>query len=628
MRRRVCRCLFFFSIMGMTVTFEPVHALPSPANYAYPAPGAKSLYKKAMKESDMQKRVQILKQSLAEKPDYVDALREIGLAYTQLKDYTNAEKYLLQAYKTNASDQKNMEKIFLLSALARIYENQGQFQNAEESLRGAIGLALKTDDIWRLNMALAKNLSAQEKFSDALIVANKANDATTVKRLDTVNLIKNIEGKIQLSELYRQAVTAQDAGKSTQAKELFTKVMQSGGTGYKDVAARLEAVNSDLSHLRSNQILESVYHKALNLEQSGAIDNAIQFYQNINLEGGYKDSKQRYANLVKQKSDAELTMKLERLYSQGLAAEKGLKWIEATIAFEEIISINPKYKDSQKRLHEANRRVSENQSETLLARYYAEGIAAKKRKDFDKARTLFIKISKINPQYEDAKVLLEEIDAEINELKLANPRKDHQDNPELKHLYTRAENEIKIKNWRRAIIELEKIQIIDKGYRGSDTLLTYCKKHLFGLDEKEQKKEKTAGSRLALTFVISCIVLIPFLGYIAISPGVKARLYLARKNYTAAAAIYERILQKHPNRIRVLPMLAQIYLLAGRCDNQALKVYKMIMQLNLCPENQPQISTILTQNYLTESQTADADGIHLLEEALASEFKKNNEENS
>ena len=449
-----------------------------------------------------------------------------------------------------------------------------------------------------------------------------------MKRLDTINLIKSIEEKIQLHELYLQAISAEKSGNYAQAKELYTSIVQSVGLGYKDIAAKLAEVNSKLSLARNTQILKNVYQKALNLEKSGAIDEAIQFYQNINIEGGYKDSQLRYNRLVQQKSDTRRNTKLERLYLQAINAEKELNWLEASIAYEEIISIYPKFKDSQKRLREANRHVSENQSETLLARFYAEGLAAKKRKDFSKARILFLKIYNINPQYEDAKSLLAEIEGNISELKLAQPDKSQKTNPELEHLYSRAENEIKIKNWRRAIVELEKIQITQKGYRSVDTLLTYCKKQLFGLDEPEQKPEKEAGSRMALAFVISCIVLVPFLGYIAISPAVKVRLYLARKNFAAAAAIYEHILEKHPNRIRVLPMLANIYLMAGRKDDQAIKIYKMIMQLNLIPEHQPQISSILTQNYLTERQTTDADGIHLLEEALASEYKKKSEENS
>ncbi len=628
MHKTSWRKIQFLLLFSLGVMIAPTSGMMTPVIYANPAPGAKSLYKKAMKESDLQTRVQILQQAIREKPDYVDALRELGLAFAQLENYAESEKYLLLAYKTNASEQKQSEKIFLLYELSRTYEKQGLLKNAEESLRGAIGLALKPNNVWRLNIALAKNLAAQERFSEALLAANKANDATAAKRLDTANLVGQIEEKAELNEKYLQAKTAQADGDYIKAKTIYTMILQSVGTGYKDVAAQMVKVNEKLSNARNFQILENVYQKALAFDKRGKIENAMKFYQNIILEGGYKDSQQRFDRLVKRKAETERETRLERAYQQGLEAEKELNWITASMAYEEIIAINPKYKDTQKRLREANRRANQNQSETLLARFYGEGLAAKNRDDYTRAHTIFLKICRINPNYEDAKSLLAEIEGKISASKLANPEEGHPSNPVLESLYTNAENEIKIKNWRRAIVILEKIQIIDKGYHGSDTLLTYCKKNLFGLDSNEPKNENDTSTRVALAFVISCIVLVPFFGYVVISPAVKVRIYLARKNYAAAARIYERILQKHPNRIRVLPMLAHIYLLAGRQDEQAIKIYKMIMQLNLSPEHQPQISSILTQNYLTESQTADADGIHLLEEALASEYKKKNEENS
>jgi hypothetical protein len=69
--------------------------------------------------------------------------------------------------------------------------------------------------------------------------------------------------------------------------------------------------------------------------------------------------------------------------------------------------------------------------------------------------------------------------------------------------------------------------------------------------------------------------------------------------------------------------LANIYLLLGRHDEQALKIYKAILQLNIATPKRDEINTIVAQNYLTEGRT-DSDAIEVLENALKAERLKQN----
>jgi tetratricopeptide (TPR) repeat protein len=120
--------------------------------------------------------------------------------------------------------------------------------------------------------------------------------------------------------------------------------------------------------------------------------------------------------------------------------------------------------------------------------------------------------------------------------------------------------------------------------------------------------------------------LFPAAGFVVFSPATRARLHLLRGNYIAAAQLYEKILQRRPGRVKLYSLLANIYLLMGRQDEQALKVYKAILQLNIATHKRDEINTIVAQNYLTEGRT-DSDAIAVLESALKAERLKLNQGN-
>ncbi|MCA9733216.1 MAG: tetratricopeptide repeat protein [Deferribacteres bacterium] len=596
--------------------------------HAYPASDAKNLYKQAMKEPDILKRIQLLQVAVRQEPEYVDALRELGFSYKQLSNFAEAEIHFMKAYTTVAHQQKKEETIFFLYELSQVQNELGKLSESEETLRGAIGITLDANELRKLYIALAENLLQQNKYQEATDAAAKANNAMTAKSSIVVNLMLKIEAEVSKQNSYQRAVRAYDLGDFEQAKVLFDSLLQIAGNNFKDVASRLEKINKELSKKQNTQIIESVYQKALDHEKNNRIEQALKYYQNILSESKYKDTEQRYQRLLtlKQKQDEESD--LDRLYTQGLKATQEQRWIDASIAFEEIVEINPTYKDSQKRMQQINKEINKNQSESVLARYYADGLAAKAQKDYTKAHIIFMKLCNIDPNYEDARELLQEVENKVAQMKLDRPEEVAKSNPELVKLYNNAEQQIKLKNWHRAIVELEKIQIMERGFLQSDTLLTYCKMQLLGYTGESDKKSEEADSSMLIGFIIASIIMVPILGFVVVSPSMKVRYLISKKKYAEAARIYEKILQKYPNRISVLPMLAQIYLQAGRTDEQAIKIFKMIIQLNLSPEYHHQISSILTQNYLTTNQTTDAEDIHLLEAALADEYKKKNQESS
>jgi tetratricopeptide (TPR) repeat protein len=112
-------------------------------------------------------------------------------------------------------------------------------------------------------------------------------------------------------------------------------------------------------------------------------------------------------------------------------------------------------------------------------------------------------------------------------------------------------------------------------------------------------------------------------GFIIFLPTARARWHRFRRNYRAAAAIYEKLLVRHPGRLKLYSTLAEIYLLLPQNDQRALKVFKKVVQFNLDTPNREEIDAIVVQSYL-KNDNADAEAVTVLENALRAEFRKNN----
>ncbi|MGH7451959.1 MAG: tetratricopeptide repeat protein [bacterium] len=123
------------------------------------------------------------------------------------------------------------------------------------------------------------------------------------------------------------------------------------------------------------------------------------------------------------------------------------------------------------------------------------------------------------------------------------------------------------------------------------------------------------GPFFAALILLSCFVFIISL------PATRARIHLWQGNPIAAAKIYESKLQQNPRKMKLYLPLANIYLKMQRKDENAMKIYKTILQLNLATEAREKFTEMVAQKYLAEGRT-DAEVIEVLENALKAENRK------
>jgi hypothetical protein len=123
------------------------------------------------------------------------------------------------------------------------------------------------------------------------------------------------------------------------------------------------------------------------------------------------------------------------------------------------------------------------------------------------------------------------------------------------------------------------------------------------------------GPFFAALILLSCFVFLISL------PGTRARIHLWRGHPDAAAKIYEGKLQRNPRKVKLYLPLANIYLQMQRKDENAIKIYKTILQLNLAADEREKFSEMVAQKYLAEGRT-DAEVIEVLENVLKAETRK------
>ncbi len=199
----------------------------------------------------------------------------------------------------------------------------------------------------------------------------------------------------------------------------------------------------------------------------------------------------------------------------------------------------------------------------------------------------------------------------------------------LDSLYQFALAESRKENWKQAVVTLEEIQSWQPDYRDVAEWLAQAR---LQLDLAEKKPARAASQSsgtpalfttgaLAAIGAFVALILLPMIGVIYLSTSLRARYHMFRGNHAEAAQLFERKLARRPGKTKLYAELANAYLLLGRRDDQALRVYKMVLQLKLDTKNREALNAIVAQSYLAAGR-AETNMIEVLENALKAERRR------
>ncbi|MDZ7363927.1 MAG: tetratricopeptide repeat protein [candidate division KSB1 bacterium] len=322
-----------------------------------------------------------------------------------------------------------------------------------------------------------------------------------------------------------------------------------------------------------------------------------------------------FPTLMPTDSSAARNEKLENDYAAGQAALRAQQWMRAIAAFESVVAVDRNYRDARKRLIEAQNGLERETTNSLVARYYVEGVTARNRGDLNAALMALKKAHRLNPAYRDVAGLIAEIENKLQQQPPAGFAPSVQDS-----LYQIGLAAFNRGDWVQAVIAFEKTQLLQPGYRGVAERLAQARVRL----EKNSSSSSRAKNSSGFFFfggILAVLIVVPLAGAFILSPAARARLHLLRGDYAAATKVYENHLARHPERLKFYPVLADLYLLQGRRDEHAMKIYKAILHFDLATPHREELSLIVAQKYLTEGRT-DSDAIEVLEHALQVEQRR------
>ncbi len=362
------------------------------------------------------------------------------------------------------------------------------------------------------------------------------------------------------------------------------------------------------------------YEQARRHAARGNLELAIAAYEKFLRQTEIqKDAQERLQALRQQLEQKQLAEKLERRYAQGKAASTARDWPRAVVEFETITRHEPNFRDAAKRLTEAQNKLAGENRETAVVRLYALGLAAMKWNELDEAHVAFQAVLRLDPNYRDTSARLHALENLRAQLVSGNEADALADS--LKRMAQRAAAQ---SDWQQAVIALEALRIVRTNDREVIDRLAEARTAL-ALTQAAQNAAPVSSSEQSMSFSqiggLTVLMSLPALGWLFFSPSARARRLRLRHDYRSAAKIYESELTRHPSRVKYFPKLAEIYLLEGRKDDEAMKVYRNVLQLNLAANNREEINAVVAQQYLQEGRT-DADAIEVLEKQLEAELHR------
>jgi len=148
-------------------------------------------------------------------------------------------------------------------------------------------------------------------------------------------------------------------------------------------------------------------------------------------------------------------VKLEKLYEEGMRCFSGGKWSEAIDAFEQILAVEPDYRDTAVILAEAQRQVE-------LASLYEAGLAHMSYEDWSKAVASFSQALSIDERYKDV----------VERLRHAMEAE------RVERLFLKAMQLLKQEQWVEAITLLEEVVDSDPEYKDAAAKLEWARQTL------------------------------------------------------------------------------------------------------------------------------------------------------
>lgn len=590
---------------------------------------AARLLEAGLRETAPREKISAFTRALALDPNLVEASYNLGLVYKQLQDYARAEQFLQRARQSCTAKTSKDLQLAVLYELALICKRLHKLPQYEGALRAAQSLARAEQIGGTISFELGRYFYQQGRLEEALAELRQGQRLYPTQAQQFANLARLVENARAVQRLWTEAEQAEAAGRLQEARFLFEQIAAQAPHD-QNARTRLAAVTEKLRRQQDETAWQTLYQRAQALAAAGKWEEAITAYEGL-LEkaGDYRDARARLRQALEQLELSQAAaqkqrqlMEVEELYDTAMSAFNRQEWAAAIAAFERIAAIMPNFQDTASRLAAARQHLAQETAEAGVAALYEEGRAALALGDLSAAVRALQQGARLDPSYKDIAVLLAQARQQLQQVRAPRAPEHERARVLPDSLLAAARAAMANEDWGRAVLLLEKLRQAAPHDPELQAMLAQARINLT-LAASELPSVNAAGglgNAFLIGGVVTGLILLPLLGFIMFSSEARARLYLLRGNYDAAAGVYEKLLLDKPNRVSLYPALASIYLLAGRRDEAAMNIYKTVLQLNLATRNREEISTIVAQAYLSQG-VRDTQAIKILEEALRAEVR-------
>lgn len=548
-------------------------------------------------EKNIAQRIEAYSKAIELDPNFAEALFNLGTTYKEQKSYDRAEQFLRRAANTTNHDLR----IKALSALASIYNIRGNSKSAESALREAKTLAGEPKQRAVLSYELGRLLYQQGRYEEAVVELKDGRNGDLTRRESFDNLIELAEKFSQLDYWYAAAEKQKAAGHLQEAKTTLAQI-KAKSANFRDVQAKLDEIEILLTANTAKTMVPADEVKTEIVTPANDINE----------------------------------METEKAYAEGLLAIRKRDWPGAIAAFEQTLKLSPDNREAQQKLAAARLDLERDTIETIAARYYAEGVAAMNRNDLDSASVALEKVYKINRRYREVATLYAQVEAArggtpivtttvpqvvlpqasmpdtaaVNRSAWANQTADFTPltvapaiETRLDSLYQLARDAMARSDWNGAVASLQKLRMLQSGYRDADQLFVEARTKLLEMAKMDNTVSLSGPTLVWLGGLAVVLVAGLLLGFLFFSSVGRARMQRWRGNDNVAALIYESLLARRPSRQKLYSALAEIYLKMNRRDETALQVYRRVLELNLPSSYRADLNAIVALHTVYEKST-------------------------
>ena len=251
-------------------------------------------------------------------------------------------------------------------------------------------------------------------------------------------------------------------------------------------------------------------------------------------------------------------------------------------------------------------------NESTKSKYYKQGLKAVNDEDWQTALNNFNRVYVLDNSFRDVQAMMKKA-----KNKVATTSK----NGTIEIYYQKGLDYFSDENWLYALINFEKVNMLDPNYKEVAALITQARQSFEGNDAIAEANPLSSGKTSPILIIgIILGIFIPFWAMVLLSPTARAKFYLLQKKYDKAGQIYERMLHNNPTNVKLYMTLANIYMNENRTDEYAINIFKKAIESDLNDKLKRRLVPILNQHYLEQGEINDSQ-IGLLEDSLKEELK-------